>query len=155
MFPSPPAVEKLTLFAMRKGGAMVDEAERESGANENGVINRPAVTGWDPYEVWLTRIRPHQHLIGPPTAYRHTRNRAHAPTHPFRYVGASGAASRVMREVAFLLFPMSMKSLPPLARSKAIEIANALAERGCDEGTAVRIAIAQARRWASWRLEGL
>ncbi len=125
---------------------MVDEAEREPGANENGAIDRPAVTGWDPYQVWLTRIRPHQQLIGP---------RAHAPTHPFRYVGASGAASRVMREVAFLLFPMSMKSLPPLARSKAIEIANALAERGCDEGTAVRIAVAQARRWASWRLEGL
>ena len=45
-------------------------------------------------------------------------------------------------------FPRSMASLPPLVRAKAIEIANALLERGYDEGTAIRIAIAQAKRWA-------
>lgn len=129
--------------------------ERESGANKTGVVDRPAATGWDPYEVWLTRIRPQQDLTRPPIVYRHTRNSAQPHTQPFRYASGSRAASRVMREVAFLLFPKSMVSLPPLARSKAIEITNALLARGCDEGTAIRIAIAQAKRWASWRLDGL
>lgn len=46
-------------------------------------------------------------------------------------------------------FPPSMRRLSPLARAKAIEIANALLERGCDEGKAIRIGIAQAKRWAS------
>ena len=38
-----------------------------------------------------------------------------------------------------------MKNLPPLGRSKAIEIANALLARGCDESKAIRIAIAQSQ----------
>jgi uncharacterized protein YdaT len=42
----------------------------------------------------------------------------------------------------------SMKSLPPVLREKAIEIANALLEEGMDEGKAIRIAIARAKRWA-------
>lgn len=46
-------------------------------------------------------------------------------------------------------FPHSMINLPPLTRSKAIEIANALLEEGYEEGRAIRIAIAQAKRWAS------
>ena len=46
-------------------------------------------------------------------------------------------------------FPRSMSHLPPLVRSKAIEIANALLVQGYDEGKAIRIAIAQARRWAA------
>ncbi len=45
-------------------------------------------------------------------------------------------------------FPRSMANLPPPVRTKAIEIANALLEQGYDEGKAIRIAIAQARRWA-------
>lgn len=46
-------------------------------------------------------------------------------------------------------FPRSMVNLPPIVRAKAIEIANALLEEGYDEGRAIRIAIAQAKRWAS------
>lgn len=126
---------------------MVDSAEPGAGTNKSGVTVAPAAPGWDPYEVWLTRIRPHQHLVGPNSAPPHIR--------PFSYVRPHGKASKVMRDVAFLLFPMSMKSLPPLARSKAIEITNTLLARGCDQGTAIRIAIAQAKRWASWRLDGL
>jgi uncharacterized protein YdaT len=45
-------------------------------------------------------------------------------------------------------FPRSMTNLAPLVRAKAIEIANALLEDGYDEGRAIRIAIAQAKRWA-------
>jgi uncharacterized protein YdaT len=45
-------------------------------------------------------------------------------------------------------YPASMKNLPPAVRAKAIEIANALLEAGRPEGQAIRIGIAQARRWA-------
>jgi uncharacterized protein YdaT len=45
-------------------------------------------------------------------------------------------------------FPRSMLHLPPIVRGKAIEIANALLAQGYDEGRAIRIAIAQAKRWA-------
>jgi uncharacterized protein YdaT len=48
-------------------------------------------------------------------------------------------------------FPTSMKQLPPLVREKAIEIANALLEEGLDEGKAIRIAIAKAKKWAERR----
>lgn len=47
-----------------------------------------------------------------------------------------------------LRYPSSMRSLPEGTRGKAIRIANALLEDGYDEGRAIRIAIAQARRWA-------
>jgi uncharacterized protein YdaT len=46
-------------------------------------------------------------------------------------------------------FPRSMVHLPPVVRDKAIEIANALLSEGYDEGKAIRIAIAQAKRWAT------
>ncbi len=46
-------------------------------------------------------------------------------------------------------YPPSMQNLPPLVREKAIEIANALLAEGYDEGRAIRIAIAQAKRWAA------
>jgi len=46
-------------------------------------------------------------------------------------------------------YPPSMGNLPPDVRSKAIEIANALLESGHPEGQAIRIAIAQAKRWSS------
>jgi len=46
-------------------------------------------------------------------------------------------------------YPASMRNLAPAVRSKAIEIANALLESGHPEGQAIRIAIAQAKRWAS------
>jgi len=46
-------------------------------------------------------------------------------------------------------YPASMRNLAPSVRRKAIEIANALLETGHPEGQAIRIAIAQAKRWAS------
>jgi uncharacterized protein YdaT len=45
-------------------------------------------------------------------------------------------------------YPASMKNLPPAVRAKAIEIANALLEAGRPEGQAIRIGIAQAKRWS-------
>ena len=45
-------------------------------------------------------------------------------------------------------YPVSMKHLPEQVREKAIEIANALLAQGDDEGRAIRIGIAQAKRWA-------
>ena len=45
-------------------------------------------------------------------------------------------------------YPGSMTHLPDGVRRKAIAIANALLEEGYEEGRAIRIAIAQARRWA-------
>lgn len=45
-------------------------------------------------------------------------------------------------------YPVSMRHLPELTRSKAIEIANALLAEGMEEGRAIRIAIAKARQWA-------
>ncbi len=44
-------------------------------------------------------------------------------------------------------YPPSMRNLPPPVRGKAIEIANALLRQGRTEGSAIRIAIAQAKRW--------
>ena len=44
-------------------------------------------------------------------------------------------------------YPPAMRHLPALARDKAIEIANALLARGEDDGRAIRIGIAQAKRW--------
>ena len=41
-----------------------------------------------------------------------------------------------------------MRNLPPEVRFKAIEIANALLEKGYDEGMAIRIATAKANEWA-------
>jgi uncharacterized protein YdaT len=41
-----------------------------------------------------------------------------------------------------------MLHLEPMVRRKAIEIANALLAEGYDDGKAIRIAIAQAKRWA-------
>ena len=48
-------------------------------------------------------------------------------------------------------FPPAMAHLPEPVRDKAIEIANALLEDGMDEGRCIRIAIAQAKRWAAAR----
>ncbi len=42
-----------------------------------------------------------------------------------------------------------MAHLPPTVRAKAIAIANALLAEGYDEGRAIRIGIAQAKRWAA------
>lgn len=44
-------------------------------------------------------------------------------------------------------YPASMKRLPAPVRSKAIEIANALLAEGHEEGQAIRMAIAAAKRW--------
>ncbi len=48
-------------------------------------------------------------------------------------------------------YPPSMRNLPPPVRDKAIDIANALLRQGRTEGSAIRIAIAQAKRWAGAR----
>ena len=48
-------------------------------------------------------------------------------------------------------YPPAMAHLPEPVRAKAIEIANALLEEGYDEGTCIRIAIAQAKHWAEAR----
>lgn len=48
-------------------------------------------------------------------------------------------------------YPRSMRNLAPEVRLKAIEIANALLEQGYDEGKAIRIAIARAKKWADDR----
>ncbi|MBP0637435.1 hypothetical protein [Cupriavidus sp. AcVe19-6a] len=45
-------------------------------------------------------------------------------------------------------YPAAMKRLAPAVRLKAIEIANAMLASGHDEGMAIRVAIAGARRWA-------
>ncbi|HET9643118.1 MAG TPA: hypothetical protein VFP68_07145 [Burkholderiaceae bacterium] len=49
-------------------------------------------------------------------------------------------------------YPASMSHLPATIRLKAIEIANALLGEGMDEGRAIRIGIAQAKRWAARRV---
>ena len=51
-----------------------------------------------------------------------------------------------------LRYPRSMNNLPEGVRSKAIAIANALLEEGYDDGRAIRIAIAQAKRWGGGRI---
>ena len=48
-------------------------------------------------------------------------------------------------------YPRSMEHLPPLVRSKAIDIANALLKDGYEDGMAIRIAIARAKEWAERR----
>jgi uncharacterized protein YdaT len=48
-------------------------------------------------------------------------------------------------------YPISMRSLPPLVREKAILIANALLEEGHPEGQCIRIAVARAREWGARR----
>ena len=48
-------------------------------------------------------------------------------------------------------FPVSMRHLSAATREKAVAIANALLADGMDEGKAIRIAIAQAKRWAQDR----
>lgn len=48
-------------------------------------------------------------------------------------------------------FPPAMSGLPEPVRDKAIAIANALLARGKDDGSAIRIAIVQAWRWARGR----
>jgi uncharacterized protein YdaT len=48
-------------------------------------------------------------------------------------------------------FPVSMTTLPRPVRAKAIAIGNALLADKYEEGRAIRIAIAQARRWAAAR----
>ncbi|MCW5633571.1 MAG: hypothetical protein KIT17_09560 [Rubrivivax sp.] len=45
-------------------------------------------------------------------------------------------------------YPVSMRRLAPVVRTKAIDIANALLAEGMDEGRAIRIAIAGAKAWA-------
>lgn len=45
-------------------------------------------------------------------------------------------------------YPPAMQNLSLTVRLKAIAIANALLTRGMEEGRAIRIAIAQAKKWA-------
>jgi len=46
-------------------------------------------------------------------------------------------------------YPPAMQHVAPAVRLKAIEIANAMLAEGYDEGRAIRMAIAAARKWAS------
>ncbi len=46
-------------------------------------------------------------------------------------------------------YPDAMKNMKPVERRKAIDIANAMLAEGHEEGDAIPIAIAQARKWAS------
>jgi uncharacterized protein YdaT len=46
-------------------------------------------------------------------------------------------------------YPVSMRHLPPQVRAKAIAIANAMLAEGYEEGQAIRMAIAAAKRWAA------
>ncbi|CAG0959286.1 hypothetical protein BURK1_00626 [Burkholderiales bacterium] len=50
-----------------------------------------------------------------------------------------------------LRYPPAMRGLPPVLRAKAIEIANAMLADGIDDGRALRMAIAAARRWGARR----
>jgi uncharacterized protein YdaT len=45
-------------------------------------------------------------------------------------------------------YPPAMQRLPLAIRAKAIEIANAMLAEGYDEGQAIRMAIAAAKKWA-------
>lgn len=38
---------------------MVDKTQLQGNADVGSLVKRPAI-GWDPYQVWLTRIRPQQ-----------------------------------------------------------------------------------------------
>ncbi len=49
-------------------------------------------------------------------------------------------------------YPPAMRRLPPVLRAKAIEIANAMLADGIEEGRAIRMAIAAARRWGARRV---
>jgi len=46
-------------------------------------------------------------------------------------------------------YPVSMRHLPAPVLAKAIDIANALLDEGYEEGRAIRMAIAAARKWAA------
>ena len=46
-------------------------------------------------------------------------------------------------------FPPAMQHLPLDVRLKAIEIANAMLDEGYDEGQAIRMSIAAAKKWAA------
>jgi uncharacterized protein YdaT len=46
-------------------------------------------------------------------------------------------------------YPASMRNLPGPVLVKAIEIANAMLDEGYEEGQAIRMAIAAARKWAA------
>jgi len=42
---------------------MEEEAQPRRDDDGDALPNHAAATGWDPYQVWLTRIRPYQSLI--------------------------------------------------------------------------------------------
>ncbi|KWF23733.1 hypothetical protein [Burkholderia pseudomultivorans] len=48
-------------------------------------------------------------------------------------------------------YPPSMRNLPQPVCDKAIDIANAPLQQGRTDGSAIRIAIAQAKRWGRAR----
>ncbi len=48
-------------------------------------------------------------------------------------------------------YPPAMRHLPIDVRLKAIAIANAMLDEGCDEGMAIRVGIATAKKWAAAR----
>ena len=49
---------------MLKGYAMIEKAELQHSVNNARALIDESGTGWDPYEVWLTRVWPQQRSIG-------------------------------------------------------------------------------------------
>lgn len=83
---------------------MVDETGPGPGASKNGALIKRDAIGWDPYEVWQARVRPHQHPIETPNADSRTPESAPPPgVRTSRYVNPQGAASTVSRKVRLLL----------------------------------------------------
>jgi hypothetical protein len=56
-------------------------------------------TGWDPYEVWLTRIRPQQRLIEWGREETDAQERSGHRILAFGYVSALWRAFRIIREL--------------------------------------------------------
>ncbi len=68
---------------------MGNEAQPHRNADGDQVLSQGA--GWDPYEVWFTRIRPHQHSIELVAAQSAAlRRRRHATRMFFRFDSTPG-----------------------------------------------------------------
>jgi len=83
--------------------AMVEKAELQHSANNSRALIEESGTGWDPYEVWLARVRPQHRSI------RLGRARTVIPEHSQRRICISGYrttllwVSRIGRGVMILM----------------------------------------------------
>lgn len=83
---------------------MVDETESGPAACKNRVTTERTAIGWDPYEVWLTRIRPHQHPSETSTADSRTHEGAPlAGSRAASHISPLAAAARIAGKVRLLL----------------------------------------------------